>query len=45
MPETLRIGDFPEADWFCWQEYGIQDLKKLLGDSLTKTYINEAQKY
>ena len=45
IPETPRIEDIPEPDWFGWQEHGIRGLKKRLGDSLTKTYLDEARKY
>lgn len=45
IPATPRIEDFPDADWLFWQEDGIRGLKKRLGDSLTKTYLDEAQKY
>jgi len=45
IPATPRISDVPDADWFFWQDVGIRALKRRLGDSLTKTYLDEAQKY
>lgn len=44
-PTTPEIKDFPDADWFSEQEYAIGDLKRRLGESLTKTYLEELQKY
>ena len=45
IPETPRIEDIPEPEWFFWQERSIRGLKKRLGDSPTKTYLDEARKY
>ncbi|MCJ1356471.1 MAG: hypothetical protein MMC33_006466 [Icmadophila ericetorum] len=43
IPKTPGIEDIPDADWFSEQEYGIRDLKRRLGESLTKAYLDEVQ--
>ncbi|MCJ1256704.1 hypothetical protein MMC24_004528 [Lignoscripta atroalba] len=45
VPGTPHLEPPPDADWLDYQTYGILDMKKQLGEHLTESYIQQAQKH